>query len=292
MILSEMEHHANIVPWQILSQKIGFEIRVCPTLSDGSLDREWISREFRKKNLKLIALTALSNTLGTVNPIEEIVAEARQYGIKTVIDGAQSVPHQKIDFQKLGCDFFAFSGHKIFGPMGIGVVLGSKDSLQDMPPYQGGGDMIDQVSFEGTTFAPVPQRFEAGTPNVAGAIGLGKAIDYFDQFEISDVVNHEKNLYQIARTGLAEIAGFVEHGTTPHKAAVLSFTIEGIHPHDLATFLDAQGIAIRTGHHCCQPLMKVLGVEATARASFALYNTEEEANRLVDAVKKAVSILK
>ena len=152
--------------------------------------------------------------------------------------------------------------------------------------------MIDQVSFEGTTFAPAPQRFEAGTPNVAGAIGLGKAIDYFDQFEISDVVNHENNLYQIARTGLAEIAGFVEHGTTPHKAAVLSFTIEGIHPHDLATFLDAQGIAIRTGHHCCQPLMKVLGVEATARASFALYNTEEEANRLVDAVKKAVSILK
>ena len=292
MILSEMEHHANIVPWQILSQKIGFEIRVCPTLPDGSLDREWISREFRKKNLKLIALTALSNTLGTVNPIEEIVAEARQYGIKIVIDGAQSVPHQKIDFQKLGCDFFAFSGHKIFGPMGIGVVLGSKDSLQDMPPYQGGGDMIDQVSFEGTTFAPAPQRFEAGTPNVAGAIGLGKAIDYFDQFEISDVVNHEKNLYQIARTGLAEIAGFVEHGTTPHKAAVLSFTIEGIHPHDLATFLDAQGVAIRTGHHCCQPLMKVLGVEATARASFALYNTEEEANRLVDAVKKAVSILK
>ena len=292
MILSEMEHHANIVPWQILSQKIGFEIRVCPTLPDGSLNREWISREFRKKNLKLIALTALSNTLGTVNPIEEIVAEARQYGIKIVIDGAQSVPHQKIDFQKLGCDFFAFSGHKIFGPMGIGVVLGSKDSLQTMPPYQGGGDMIDQVSFEGTTFAPAPQRFEAGTPNVAGAIGLGKAIDYFDQFEISDVVNHENNLYQIARTGLAEIAGFVEHGTPPHKAAVLSFTIEGIHPHDLATFLDAQGIAIRTGHHCCHPLMKVLGVEATARASFALYNTEEEANRLVDAVKKAVSILK
>ncbi|NBQ03528.1 MAG: aminotransferase class V-fold PLP-dependent enzyme, partial [Opitutae bacterium] len=162
MILSEMEHHANIVPWQILAQKIGFSIRICPTLPDGSLDREWISREFSEGKVKLIALTAISNTLGTVNPIEDIVSEARQYGIKTVIDGAQSVPHQKIDFQKLGCDFFAFSGHKIYGPMGIGVVLGSSESLEQMPPYQAGGDMIDQVSFDGTTFAPPPQRFEAG----------------------------------------------------------------------------------------------------------------------------------
>ena len=163
MILSEMEHHANIVPWQILAQKIGFSIRICPTLPDGSLDREWISREFNEGKVKLIALTAISNTLGTINPIEDIVSEARQYGIKTVIDGAQSVPHQKIDFQKLGCDFFAFSGHKIYGPMGIGVVLGSSDSFEQMPPYQAGGDMIDQVSFDGTTFAPPPQRFEAGT---------------------------------------------------------------------------------------------------------------------------------
>ena len=235
MILSEMEHHANIVPWQILSEKIGFSIRICPTLSDGSLDREWISHEFSEGKVKLISLTALSNTLGTVNPIKEIVSEARQHGIKTVIDGAQSVPHQKIDFQKIGCDFFAFSGHKIYGPMGIGVVLGSSDALNQMPPYQAGGDMIDQVSFDGTTFAAPPQRFEA---------------------------------------------------------AVLSFTIEGIHPHDLASFLDAQGIAIRTGHHCCQPLMKILGVEATARASFAIYNTEDEANRFVEAVRKAVGILR
>jgi len=292
MILSEMEHHANIVPWQILSEKIGFSIRICPTLSDGSLDREWISHEFSEGKVKLISLTALSNTLGTVNPIKEIVSEARQHGIKTVIDGAQSVPHQKIDFQKIGCDFFAFSGHKIYGPMGIGVVLGSSDALNQMPPYQAGGDMIDQVSFDGTTFAAPPQRFEAGTPNVAGAIGLGKAIEYINQFDISDVVKHENKLHQIASSGLSKIEGFVEHGTTPNKAAVLSFTIEGIHPHDLASFLDAQGIAIRTGHHCCQPLMKILGVEATARASFAIYNTEDEANRLVEAVKKAVGILR
>ena len=292
MILSEMEHHANIVPWQILAEKIGFSIRICPTLPDGSLDRDWISREFKEGKVKLISLTALSNTLGTVNPIEEIVSEAQQHGIKTVIDGAQSVPHQKIDFPKMGCDFFAFSGHKIYGPMGIGVVLGSSDALNQMPPYQAGGDMIDQVSFDGTTFAAPPQRFEAGTPNVAGAIGLGKAIEYINQFDISDVVKHENKLRQIASAGLSEINGFVEHGTTPNKAAVLSFNIKGVHPHDLATFLDAQGIAIRTGHHCCQPLMKILGVEATARASFALYNTEDEANRLVEAVKKAVGILK
>ena len=292
MILSEMEHHANIVPWQILSEKIGFSIRICPTLSDGSLDREWISHEFSEGKVKLISLTALSNTLGTVNPIKEIVSEARQHGIKTVIDGAQSVPHQKIDFQKIGCDFFAFSGHKIYGPMGIGVVLGSSDALNQMPPYQAGGDMIDQVSFDGTTFAAPPQRFEAGTPNVAGAIGLGKAIEYINQFDISDVVKHENKLHQIASSGLSKIEGFVEHGTTPNKAAVLSFTIEGIHPHDLASFLDAQGIAIRTGHHCCQPLMKILGVEATARASFAIYNTEDEANRFVEAVRKAVGILR
>jgi cysteine desulfurase/selenocysteine lyase len=292
MILSEMEHHANIVPWQILAEKIGFSIRICPTLHDGSLDRDWISHEFKEGKVKLISLTALSNTLGTVNPIEEIVSEAQQHGIKTVIDGAQSVPHQKIDFPKMGCDFFAFSGHKIYGPMGIGVVLGSSDALNQMPPYQAGGDMIDQVSFDGTTFAAPPQRFEAGTPNVAGAIGLGKAIEYINQFDISDVVKHENKLRQIASAGLSEINGFVEHGTTPNKAAVLSFNIEGVHPHDLATFLDAQGIAIRTGHHCCQPLMKILGVEATARASFALYNTEDEANRLVEAVKKAVGILK
>ena len=292
IIVTEMEHHANIVPWQLVCERTGAKLKVCPTLPDGSLDREWISKNISRESVKLISLTAISNTLGTINPVAEITAEAKSFGKTVVIDGAQSVPHQKTDFRKLGCDFFTFSGHKVFGPMGIGVVLGKEAILREMTPYQGGGDMIDQVSFEGTTFAPAPQKFEAGTPNVAGAIGLGKAIEYISQYSMEEIVQHEHLLYKTALRGLAEIAGFKEHGTTENKAAVLSFTIENIHPHDLATFLDAQGIAIRTGHHCCQPLMKVLGVEATARASFALYNTEDEAVRLVEAVKKAVSILR
>lgn len=292
IIVTEMEHHANIVPWQLVCERTGAKLKVCPTLPDGSLDREWISKNISRESVKLISLTAISNTLGTINPVAEITTEAKSFGKTVVIDGAQSVPHQKTDFRKLGCDFFTFSGHKVFGPMGIGVVLGKEAILREMTPYQGGGDMIDQVTFEGTTFAPAPQKFEAGTPNVAGAIGLGKAIEYISQFSMDEIAEHEHLLYKTALRGLAEIAGFKEHGTTENKAAVLSFTIENIHPHDLATFLDAQGIAIRTGHHCCQPLMKVLGVEATARASFALYNTEDEAVRLVEAVKKAVSILR
>lgn len=292
IIVTEMEHHANIVPWQLVCERTGAKLKVCPTLPDGSLDREWISKNISRESVKLISLTAISNTLGTINPVAEITTEAKSFGKTVVIDGAQSVPHQKTDFRKLGCDFFTFSGHKVFGPMGIGVVLGKEAILREMIPYQGGGDMIDQVSFEGTTFAPAPQKFEAGTPNVAGAIGLGKAIEYISQFSMEEIAEHEHLLYKTALRGLAEIAGFKEHGTTENKAAVLSFTIENIHPYDLATFLDAQGIAIRTGHHCCQPLMKVLGVEATARASFALYNTEDEAVRLVEAVKKAVSILR
>lgn len=292
MIVTEMEHHANIVPWQLVCKQVGATLLVCPTLPDGSLDREWISKKISKDSVKLISLTAISNTLGTINPIQEIISEAKKYGKIVVIDGAQSVPHQKTDFTKLGCDFFTFSGHKVFGPMGIGVVLGKEDVLNKIPPYQGGGDMIDQVSFEGTTFAQAPQKFEAGTPNVGGAVGLGKAIEYISQFSMEEIELHEHKLYKTAIKGLSEIDGFKEHGTTKDKAAVLSFTIENIHPHDLATFLDAQGIAIRTGHHCCQPLMKVLGVEATARASFALYNTEEESEKLVEAVKKAVAILR
>ena len=292
MIITDMEHHANIVPWQILCQKIKAKILVCPSLPDGSLDRNWLSEKFKRESVKLISLTSVSNTLGTINPIGEIIVEAKKFGKKVVIDGAQSVPHQKIDFHKLGCDFFTFSGHKVYGPMGIGVVIGKKDALEEMPPYQGGGDMIDQVSFDGTTFAPPPQRFEAGTPNVVGAIGLGKAFEFLNRVEMNDIAKHENEVHLKALHGLSEISGFKEHGTTQPKAAVLSFTIDGVHPHDLATFLDAQGIAIRTGHHCCQPLMKVLGVPATARASFAMYNTKDEANLLVKGVKKAVSILK
>ncbi len=292
VILSEMEHHANIVPWQLVCAKSGASIRVCPTLPDGSLDRDWLSQNMARDTVRIISITAVSNTLGTINPIEEIIAEAKTYQKKVVIDGAQSVAHQSTDFTKLGCDFFTFSGHKVFGPMGIGVVIAKHALLEEMQPYQGGGDMIDRVSFEETTFTTAPQKFEAGTPNVCGAIGLGKAMEYIGGFSMKEVARHEALLYENARQGLSEIQGFTEYGRTPNKAAVLAFSFEGIHPHDLASFLDAQGIAIRTGHHCCQPLMKVLGVEATARASFALYNTMEESVRFVDAVKKAVDILR
>jgi cysteine desulfurase/selenocysteine lyase len=208
-----------------------------------------------------------------------------------VIDGAQSVPHTELDLKKMDCDFFAFSGHKVFGPMGIGVLYGKKELLQNLQPYQGGGDMIDQVSFRGTTFAPSPQRFEAGTPNVAGAIGLASAIDYLSNYDMTELARHEDSLLQFAQSELQKINGLKIHGNAAEKVAVISFSIEGVHPHDLATLLDSEGIAIRTGHHCCQPLMESLGVSSTARASFAFYNTMEEAERLVEAVQKSASIL-
>ncbi len=292
IVLSEMEHHANIVPWQILCQQLGTTIKVVPTLPDGSLDRVRLSSFLLMDKVKIVSLCSISNTLGTNNPMKEIISEAHENGVYVVVDGAQSVPHESTNLAELDCDFFAFSGHKVFGPMGIGVLFGKKKLLETMPPYQGGGDMIDQVSFSGTSFAPAPQRFEAGTPNVAGAIGLGEAFKYLQNFQMDQIKSHENSLLLYARSGLEEIDGFTEHGTTPNKSAVLSFTINGIHPHDLATILDAEGIAIRTGHHCCQPLMTKLGVEATARASFGLYNTTEEAERFVKAVKKAVEILR
>lgn len=291
VILTEMEHHANIVPWQMICEQIGATIKVVPVLPDGSLDLEKLFDYLSIEKVRVLSLCATSNTLGTVNPIKEITKEAHKHGTYVVVDGAQSMPHEKIDLSECGCDFFVFSGHKVFGPMGIGVVFGKASVLDDLPPYQGGGDMIDQVSFEGTTFAPSPQRFEAGTPNVAGAIGLGRAIHYLDQLDMNEVHMHEQNLLKVVQEQLHQIDGFKEYGTTVDKAAVISFTIDSVHPHDLASILDAEGIAIRTGHHCCQPLMKTLGVEATARASFAFYNTTEEAERFANAVKKSVSIL-
>jgi cysteine desulfurase / selenocysteine lyase len=292
VILSEMEHHANIVPWQLVTQRIGAKIVVVPILPDGSLDREVLSSLIKDPKSRILSICHISNTLGTQNPLSEIIREARENNLKVVVDGAQSVPHQRISLRELDCDFFAFSGHKAYGPMGIGVLYGKKELLQEIPPYQGGGDMIERVSFDGTTYAPPPQRFEAGTPNVADAIGLAEAFRYLSEIDMDSASRHEAQLLESARQGLQEIDGFVEHGTTPDKAALLSFSIDGIHPHDLATLLDGEGIAIRTGHHCCQPLMERLGVEATARASFAMYNTLEEAERLVAAVRKAVSVLR
>ncbi len=291
IILTQMEHHANIVPWQMIAKEKNLNIKVVPIMEDGSLDLEHLSTLIREEETKLLSLCHISNSLGTINPVEQIIKEAHARNITVVVDGAQSIPHTRLDLKKMDCDFFAFSGHKVFGPMGIGVLYGKKELLQSMPPYQGGGDMIDQVSFQGTTFAPSPQRFEAGTPNVAGAVGLASAIDYLSNYDMTELARHEESLLQFSQSELQKINGLKIHGNAAEKVAVISFSIEGVHPHDLATLLDSEGIAIRTGHHCCQPLMESLGVSSTARASFAFYNTMEEAERLVEAVQKSASIL-
>ena len=292
VVLSEMEHHANIVPWQMICSVLGAKIEVVPILEDGSLDLTILNKLITREVVKILSLCSVSKTLGTNNPIQEITEKAHLHDTIVVVDGAQSVPHERTNLRELDCDFFAFSGHKVFGPMGIGVLFGKEQILNELPPYQGGGDMIEEVQFEGTTYASVPQRFEAGTPNVAGTVGLGQAFRFLEEFDMFEIKEHEKMLLNIARDGLSKINGFIEHGTTPTKSAVLSFTIDQIHPHDLSSILDAEGIAIRTGHHCCQPLMKTLGVEATARASFAFYNTPQEAEKLVEAVEKTVNLLR
>lgn len=292
VVLTVMEHHANVVPWQFAAERTGAQIKVAPVLPDGSLDRDALRALLDLPNAKILSLAHASNSLGTVNPVAEICAEAKERGIVTVVDGAQAAPHGPVDVQAIDCDFYALSGHKAYGPMGIGVLYGKRERLEAMPPYQGGGDMIDHVTFAKTTYAPPPQRFEAGTPNVAGAIGLGKALDYLAALDLPAANAHEQRLLQRAAEGLADLPGLTLRGQAAEKVPLVSFTVEGVHPHDLASLLDAQGIAIRTGHHCCQPLMEHLGVTATARASFAFYNTEEEAHRLVETTRKALSILR
>ena len=291
IILTQMEHHANIVPWQMVADERNLEIKVVSILENGSLDLDELNTFLAEETSKVLSLCHISNSLGTINPMDEIIREAHAHNVQVIVDGAQSIPHGRVDLKAMDCDFFAFSGHKVFGPMGIGVLYGKKEILESLPPYQGGGDMIDEVSFRGTTYAPSPQRFEAGTPNVAGAIGLAAAIDYLASQDMEKLAQHENTLLHFTQNELQAIPGLKIHGTTADKAAVISFSVEGIHPHDLATLLDAEGIAIRTGHHCCQPLMEVLGVPATARVSFAFYNSLEDAERFVTAVKKAISIL-
>ncbi len=291
ILLSEMEHHANLVPWQMLAQSVGAEIQVIPIMEDGSLDLSRLWEMLADDKSRILSLCHVSNVLGTVNPIRQIVDEAHANDVKVVVDAAQSVPHLRIDVRDLGCDFLVFSGHKVFAPMGIGVTFVKSDLLERMKPYQGGGDMIDQVSFSGTTFANGAQRLEAGTPNVCGAIALGEAIGYLEKISFEGAYEHEKTLLEHTRSELADIPGLREHGTTPNKAGVFCFSIDGVHPHDLSTLLDAEGIATRTGHHCCQPLMKRLGLEATARASFSIYNTQEEASLFANAIRRAVRIL-
>ena len=284
IVISEMEHHSNIVPWQILVEQQGAKLRVIPVSDTGELLLDEFERLLNDRT-KVVAIAHVSNVLGTINPVAQIVRLARARGITVVVDGAQAVAHMPVDVQALGCDFYAFSGHKIFGPTGVGVLYGRKSLLESMPVYQGGGGMIGRVTFERTTFADLPYKFEAGTPHIAGAIGLAAALDYLTAIGIERVAAYEDELLKYATRALTEVPGLRLTGTAPAKASVLSFVLGDVHPHDVGTILDREGVAVRAGHHCCQPLMARLGVPATARASLALYNTREDVDTLVAALR-------
>jgi cysteine desulfurase/selenocysteine lyase len=280
VLITALEHHSNIVPWQLLCEEKGSRLRVVPMNDRGELLLDDLSRLLSEKT-RILALAHLSNALGTVNPVSEIVRMAHARGIPVLIDGAQAVPRLSVDVQALDCDFYAFSGHKIYGPTGIGVLYGKSAMLESMPPYQGGGDMISSVTFEKTTFNVLPYKFEAGTPNIAGVIGLGAAIDYVQAIGIDAIERHEGELLTDATAKISAIPGVRVIGTAAHKGGVLSFTIAGVHPHDIGTVLDREGVAVRTGHHCAQPVMDFFKVPATARASFGLYNKREEVDALI-----------
>lgn len=290
IVLTEAEHHSNIVPWQMLRDAVGCELRIVPVEPDGSFNIDAFAKVIGPKT-KLVAVAHVSNVLGTVLPVREIADLAHAVGAKVLLDGCQGVVHRHIDVQALGCDFYVFSGHKLYGPTGIGVLWARPELLDAMPPYQGGGDMIDVVTFAKTTWAAAPAKFEAGTPPIVQAIGLGAAIDYLNTLDRDAVAAHEDALLRYAATRLAQIPGLRLVGTAPHKAAVQSFVMEGAHPHDLATVLDRRGVCVRAGHHCAQPLMEALGVTATARASFALYNTFAEVDALEAALRRAQEVL-
>jgi cysteine desulfurase/selenocysteine lyase len=289
IVLTALEHHANIVPWQMLAEKRGAKIRVAAISDAGSLELDHLESLLGPRT-KLLAFAEVSNALGTVNPVSKLTALARKLGITTLVDGAQAVPHKSVDMEALGCDFYVFSGHKVFGPSGAGVLYGRLPLLEAMPPFLGGGDMIESVSFEGTTFAPVPQKFEAGTPDIASVIGFGAAIDYLASIGMDRIAAYEQSLLAYATERLVQIPGLRIIGTAKEKAAVISFVLDDIHPHDIGTVLDSEGIAIRAGHHCAQPLMKRMGVPATARASLSFYNTSEDVDCLVSAIEKTREI--
>ena len=289
IIISAMEHHSNIVPWQMLCEEKGATLGVIPMNDRGELLMEEYEKLLSPRT-RMVAVTHVSNALGTINPVHQIVEMAHKAGALALIDGAQAVPHMKVDVQALDADFYTFSGHKIFGPTGIGVLYGKARLLNAMPPYQGGGDMIRTVSFEKTTYADVPYKFEAGTPNIAGGIGMGAAFDYMARIGIDRIAAYEHELLTYGTEALSQIPGLRMIGTAREKAAVLSFVIEGIHPHDIGTVLDKQGIAVRTGHHCAQPVMDWFGVPATTRASLAFYNTTAEIDALVAGIEKVKEI--
>ena len=291
ILISYMEHHSNIVPWQLLCERKKLTLKVIPINKKGDLDLNAFDQLLTEKT-KVLALTHISNSLGTINPIKELTKQAHLVGAKVLIDGAQSIQHTHIDVQDLDCDFFVFSGHKVFGPTGIGVLYGKEAILEEMPPYQGGGDMIAKVTFEKTTYNELPFKFEAGTPHIAGGICLGTAIDYLNQFSITDIENYEKELADYAQEMLTTFEDLKIIGDAKEKTSVVSFSVKDVHPFDIGTLLDKQGIAVRTGHHCTQPLMDFYQIPGTVRASFAFYNTREEIDTFITAVEKSISMLR
>jgi cysteine desulfurase/selenocysteine lyase len=290
VLISAMEHHSNIVPWQILCEEKGARLCVIPINDRGEIELAEYEKRLTPRT-KFVALTHVSNALGTINPVKTMVAMAHAHGIPVLLDGAQAVPHMKVDVRDLDCDFYVFSAHKAFGPTGVGVLYGVTKLLDAMPPYQSGGDMIKSVTFEKTIYNDLPYKFEAGTPNIGGGIGMGAAIDYINEIDLASLAAFEHELLDYATKRVAEIPGLRIIGTAREKAAVLSFVIDGIHPHDIGTILDDEGIAIRTGHHCAQPVMQRFGVPATARASFAFYNTKEEIDVFLSALHRVREVL-
>ncbi len=290
ILISAMEHHSNIVPWQLLADAKKIELKIIPIAQDGTLLMEEFERLLTAKT-KLVSITHISNTLGTINPIENIISKSHAFGAKVLVDGAQSIQHGEINVSTLDCDFFVFSGHKIFGPTGIGILYGKEQILDEMPPYQGGGDMIKSVSFEKTTFNELPFKFEAGTPNIVGGIALGSAIEYIESIDKQSAFEYEKNLLQFTEQELLKIVGLRIFGTAKEKTSLVSFNVGDIHPFDIGTLLDKQGIAVRTGHHCTQPLMDFYEIPGTLRASFSIYNTVEEVDQFITALKRAISVL-
>ncbi len=284
VLVTEMEHHSNIVPWQMLCEAAGARLEVVPIDDRGQLVLDELDRKLTDR-ARILAVGHISNALGTVNPIREIVERAHAAGVPVLVDGAQGVPHGRVDVQALGCDFYAFSGHKAFGPTGIGALWGRYELLEAMPPYQGGGEMITSVSLAGSEYREPPARFEAGTPNIAGAVGLGAVVDFFERVGLEAIEEHERRLLAYGTHALETVDGLRLIGTASHKAGVLSFVLDGVHAHDVGTIVDREGVAIRVGHHCAQPVMDHFGVPATARASLALYNTEADVDRLVAALQ-------
>ncbi|MFK8039098.1 MAG: aminotransferase class V-fold PLP-dependent enzyme [Crocinitomicaceae bacterium] len=290
VIISALEHHSNIVPWQFLVEEKGITLKIIPMLEDGSLDFDAFKSMLSSKT-KLLSISHVSNALGTITPIKDYITEAHKVGAKVLVDAAQSLQHFKVDVQDLDCDFMVFSGHKIFGPTGVGILFGKEELLNDLPPYQGGGDMIKSVTFEKTTYNGLPHKFEAGTPNIIGGIALGTAFEWLNSIDLNAVAKHESDLLSYATEQILSIDGVKIYGTSKHKSSVLSFLVDGLHPYDIGTLLNQQGVAVRTGHHCTQPIMDFFKIPGTIRASFSLYNTKADVDAFINALKKAINML-